>query len=86
MSRLHKQPFVFTAEFVVRKSFVFNGETLESGDDFVAEDWGCDARKLRKLYEANYLMMKEQKTTEDDEEEKKRKKAERKAARKSRGA
>lgn len=56
--KLHKQPFVFTSKFVARKPFTFDGKEYLPGDDFNAEKVGCEARKLRNMYEAGLIRNK----------------------------
>jgi hypothetical protein len=58
MGLQHRQPFVFTSKFVARKSFIFDGKEYKPGDDFDPEEVGCDARKLRNMYNASLLSNK----------------------------
>lgn len=55
MPLVHKQPFISTGEFLVRKAFTFDGVDYKTDDEFPHRDVGCEGRKLRNMFDAGYL-------------------------------
>lgn len=68
MALAQRQPFIASGEFVARKKFTFDAVDYLPGDDFPYDELGCEARKLRNLYDAGYIMHK---VTEEAKTEKK---------------
>ena len=58
MSKILRQPFIPSGEFVVRKLIIWNGTEYPVGDDFPWEEVGCTERRLRQLYDSGHLMNK----------------------------
>ena len=55
MPLAHKQPFISTGEFQVRKNFTFGGVDYKTDEEFPHRDLGCEGRKLRNMVDAGYL-------------------------------
>lgn len=55
MSLAHKQPFIPTGEFFVRKPFTWDNVDYKTDEEFPHASLGCEGRKLRNLYQAGYI-------------------------------
>lgn len=92
MSKLLRQPFMLSGEFVTRKPVIWAGVEFKIGDEFPWEEVGCTERRCRQLYESGHIINKPKKPkvvevpdedgddsdTEDKTEAKRRRAAERK--------
>lgn len=55
MSRYDRPAFNPSDKFEARRKFVFNGKTYATGDDFPWRHLACSPRKLRDMYNGNFI-------------------------------
>lgn len=55
MPLVHKQPFIPSGEFTVRKPFTYDNVDYKTNDEFPHTSLGCEGRKLRNLYQAGFI-------------------------------
>ena len=55
MARYDKPPFISSDDFEARRSFTYNGKHYAIGEAFPWRNIACSSRKLRDMFNGNYI-------------------------------